>query len=172
MELLLRLKAPQRSHHLSVFVLLLWLQQSCVFISGKIITYFFLAGFWLLLERSDGELSYEMTGKHLQSSTEVRGTPWRKAFMLCANSWAPIQLPLPTTAPLSPARRHHQPSLSLAPHFPSSTGLSSLAWNSGINLTDFPSRGLILQFSWWQVSCWFQQKWYLKMNGRIIPFEI
>lgn len=46
----------------------------------------------------------------------------------------------------------------------SSAGLSSLAWNSGINLTIFPLQGLTLPISWRWFSCW-----YLKMNCRIIP---
>lgn len=92
--------------------------------------------FRLLLERSDVELSYAMTGKHLQSSTEVRDTPWRKTFMLCANLWAPIHLPLQLLCLLPWDTTN--PGCPWLHHFPSSAGLSSLAQNSGINLTVFP----------------------------------
>jgi len=72
-------------------------QNNNLFFPGR----FQIAFLLLLLKRSDEELSYEMIGKHLQRSTEIRDTPWRKAFMLHANLWAPIHLPLPTAAPLS-----------------------------------------------------------------------
>lgn len=75
MELLLRLKTPQRSHHLSAFGLLLWLQQSCVVITSKMITSFVpwqIAFLILLLERSISKLSFGAPWKH---STEVWMVP-------------------------------------------------------------------------------------------------
>lgn len=140
-------------------------QNNNLFFPGR----FQIAFLLLLLKRSDEELSYEMTGKHLQRSTEIRDTPWRKAFMLHANLWAPHPPPTAHRSSSFLPRNTTNPGCPWPQHFPNSAGLSSLAWNSGINLTVFPSRGLILQFSWRQFSCLFQQKWYLKMNGRIIP---
>lgn len=96
MELLLRLKAPQRSHHLSALFYCYNYNKVVLLSLGKRVTPFSLAGFRLLSCFYPGkehlELSFRAAGMHLQNSTEE----WHPC-VLCA--WHTWEIPASSSAP-------------------------------------------------------------------------
>lgn len=179
MELLLRLKAPQRSHPLAALFYYYDYNKVVLLSLGNIAIPFSLVGFRLLSCFCSWKFgctcrAAQRNGIHVSSVPSIAGKSQPLPHPLGTQALQLCQLLQPcfpsttlpgihllhlsfhgdTTNPGSP-----WPYLLL-----SSAGLSSLARNSGINLTVFPVQGLTLPTSWRWFFCW-----YLKTNGRIIP---